>query len=129
MVPQGGAKQNQNSGVELLTGAMIDYYVPQSGTANLDGTTNELLQSLAKGDPSLKADRPTHVTLGGKAAARTRLTTKTSNQTDQVVYLYTVPREAGLWYLVLAAAPSQLSEFDPVFNQMAQSVTFPNGTN
>ena len=128
-VPQGGAKQGQNNGIELLTGAMIDYYAPQNGAANLDGTTNEFVQSLAKGDPSLRADRPTHVTLGGKAAARTRLTTKTSNQTDQVVYLYTVPREAGLWYLVLAASPNQLNDFDAVFNQMAQSVTFPEGMN
>ena len=48
----------------------------------------------------------------------TKLTTKTSAQQDQVIYLYTVAREAGLWYLVLAAAPSQLGEFDPVFRQM-----------
>ncbi len=134
VIPQGGAKQSQNNGVELLTGAMIDYYVPQSGAAtpdaaNLDKTTNEFLQSLAKGDSSLKADKPARATVGGKAALRTKLTTKTSNQTDQVVYLYTVPREAGLWYLVLAAAPTQISEFDPVFNQMAQSVTFPEGQN
>ena len=115
--------------MELLTGAMIDYYIPQNGAANLEGTSNEFIQSLAKGDSNLRADKPARATVGGKAALRTRVTTKTSAQTDQVVYLYTVPREAGLWYLVLAAAPSQSNEFDPVFNQMAQSVPFPDGTN
>jgi beta-barrel assembly-enhancing protease len=125
LVPQGGAKQGQN-GVELLAGAMIDYYVPQNGAANLDGTTSEYVRSLEKGDPSLKADALTRATLGGKAALMTRLITKTSAQQDQVVYLYTVAREAGLWYLVLAAAPSQLGEFEPVFRQMQQSVAFPD---
>ena len=126
LVPQGGAKQGQNGGVELLSGAMIDYYVPQNGAANLDGTTAEFVQSLEKGDPSLRADKPNRATLSGKAALMTKLTTKTSAQQDQVVYLYTIPREAGLWYMVLAAAPSQLGEFDPVFRQMEQSVSFPD---
>ena len=126
LVPQGGAKQGQNGGVELLAGAMVDYYVPQGDPANLDGTTSEFVQSLAKGDPNLKSEKSTRATLGGKAASMTRLTTKTSAQEDQVVYLYTVARDAGLWYLVLAAAPSQMGEFDPVFRQIEQSVAFPD---
>ena len=126
LVPQGGAKQDQNKGVELLSGAMIDYYVPASGPANLDQTTAEFLQSLAKGDASLKSDKSIQTTLGGKSALLTRLTTKTSAQQDQVIFLYTVARDAGLWYVVLAAAPSQMDEFDQVFRQMAQSVAFPS---
>lgn len=131
LVPAGGAKQGQNNDVELLAGAMIDYYVPQQGAANLDAakldaTTAEFVQSLAKGDPGLKADKPARATVGGKSALMTRMTTRTSAQQDQVVYLYTVQREAGLWYMVLAAAPAQLSEFDPVFRQMEQTVGFPD---
>jgi Zn-dependent protease with chaperone function len=126
LIPQGGAKQGQNGGVELLAGAMIDYYVPQGGAANLDGTTSEFVQSLKKGDPNLNAENSTRATLSGKAALMTKLTTKTSAQQDQVVYLYTIAREAGLWYLVLAAAPSQLGDFDPVFRQIEQSVAFPD---
>ncbi len=126
LVPSGGAKQGQNNSVELLTGAMIDYYVPQSGAANLDGTTSEFVQALAKGDASLKSEKSVRATVGTKPALLTRLTTQTSAQQDQVVYLYTVAREAGLWYLVLAAAPSQSDEFDPVFRQMQQSVAFPD---
>jgi hypothetical protein len=58
----------------------------------------------------------------------TKLETKTSLQQEpgQVIYLYTVAREAGLWYLVLAAQPSKLSEFDPLFKQMTATVQFPN---
>jgi hypothetical protein len=126
LVPPGGAKQDQKNGVELLTGAMIDYYVPASGAAKLDETTAEFVQSLAKGDASLKSDKSISTTLGNKSALLTRLTTKTSAQQDQVVFLYTVAREAGLWYLVLAAAPSQMDEFNPLFRQMTQSVAFPD---
>jgi hypothetical protein len=56
------------------------------------------------------------------------LETKTSLQQEpgQVIYLYTVAREAGLWYLVLAAQSSKLSEFDPLFKQMTATVQFPN---
>ncbi len=56
------------------------------------------------------------------------MTTKTSSQQepDQVVYLYTVPRPAGLWYLVVAAPPSKLSQFDPLANQMVSSLQFPD---
>ena len=126
LVPNGGTKQGQNNSVELLTGAMIDYYVPQSGAANLDGTTAEFVQSLAKGDPSLKAEKSIRASVGSKPALLTRLTTKTSAQQDQTVFLYTVARDAGLWYLVLAATPAQLGEIEPVFRQMEQTVLFPD---
>ena len=66
--------------------------------------------------------------VGGERAMLTRMTTKTSShqEPDQVVYLYTVAREAGLWYIVLAAPPSRLGEFDPVFRQIVATVQFPN---
>jgi len=128
IVPRGGAVQTQNGGIELLVGGMIDYYRPQSGTATLDGTTNELVQGLQKGDPNLHPERSARLELGGKPALMTKITTKTSVQRepDQTVYLYTVVRNEMLWNLVLAAPPSRLSELEPTFRQMTQSVQFPN---
>jgi len=129
LVPQGGVIQGRN-GIELLLGGMLDYYVPQAGAAatNLDVTTKEFIASLQKGDSNLRAGRPERVQLDGKPALLTKLNTRTSSQAEpeQVVYLYTLAREAGLWYLVLAAPPSRLSEFDPLFQQIAQTVQFPN---
>jgi beta-barrel assembly-enhancing protease len=130
MIPQGGVAQSQNSGTELLSGAMIDYYVPQAGASavRLETSTREFIDSMQKGDTSLKAEKPQPAEVGGKPALRTRLTTKTSLQQEpeQVVYLYTVTREAGLWYLVLATQPSKLVELDPVFNQIVTTVQFPD---
>jgi hypothetical protein len=130
MVPRGGVAQGRNGGAELLCGAMLDYYVPQAGTAqlNLDGDTREFLDSLRKDDSNLRAARPESVEVGGKPALRTRIDTKTSlaQEPDQVVYLYTVVRDAGLWYAALAAPPSRLDEIDPIFKQMIRTVQFPN---
>ncbi|MGA2569420.1 MAG: M48 family metallopeptidase [Terracidiphilus sp.] len=130
IVPPGGVAKGDNGGAELLTGAMIDYYVPKAGAAsvNLASSTKEFVETLAQGDTNLKAEKPEPVKVAGKEALRTRLTTKTSLQQepDQVVYLYTVPRQAGLWYIALATQPSKLSDFEPVVKQMVESVQFPN---
>jgi hypothetical protein len=109
-----------------LTGAMIDYYVPAKGaeTTRLDSTTGEFLEGLKKGDQNLRAERSNSISLDGKPAMVTKLTTKASNG-DQVVYLYTTVRQAGLWNMALAGAPAQMNELEPVFKQMAQTVAFP----
>jgi len=130
LIPQGGAAAVKSGGVELLFGAMVDYYAPQAGAAatNLDASTNEFVDSLKKGDPNIHADRPERLEVGREPALRTKLNTKTSVQQepDQVVYLYTIAQPAGLWYVVLASPPSRLGEFDPVFKQMISTVEFPN---
>jgi hypothetical protein len=130
LIPQGGAVKSKDGGAELLLGAMIDYYVPQAGASavNLEASTTEFVDSLKKGDSNLRTDRPERLQVGGKPALMTKLETRTSLQQEpgQVIYLYTVSREAGLWYLVLAAQPSKLSEVDPIFKQMTATVQFPN---
>ena len=130
IVPQGGARQAENGEVELLAGGMLDYYVPQaSGAAvKLDTGTKEFLAALHKGDKNLQAGQPGAASVGGQPGLLTRLTTKTSSQQapDQVIYLYTVAREAGLWYVALAAPTAQAGEIEPVFKQMIETVQFAN---
>ena len=128
MVPQGGAAKGQNDHVELLAGGMLDYYVPKSGSGsvNLDSATKEFLDALRKADTNLHPAQSDQAKVGGQPALLTRMTTKTSQKEDQVVYLYSVARDAGLWCLILAAPASQLGTFDPIFKQIAASVQFPN---
>lgn len=124
--PQGGTAQS-GEGLELILGAMIDYYVPRNGgAANLDAATKDFLNLLRNGDQNLRHGNSERATVGGQPALLTRLTTKTSYQQepDQTIYLYTVAREAGLWHLVLAAPPSRLNDLDPVFRQMVGTVQF-----
>lgn len=126
VIPQGGAAKQQSGGVELITGVMIDYYVPQNRSADLRTATNEYLQSLAKGDAALRAGTPEPSQIGRKPALLTTLTTKISSQEEQRVTLYTVLREAGLWYVVLAAPVARYAEVEPTFRQMVQTVQFPD---
>ena len=57
----------------------------------------------------------------------TKMATKTSSQQspDQVVYLYTVAQEAGLWYVALAAPSAEAGEFEPLAKQIVGTVQFP----
>ncbi len=130
LIPQGGALQSQNGGAELINGAMVDYYVPQAGAAatKLDVSTKEFLDGMQKSDTGMKVERSQAVTVGGKPALRTKITTKTSVQAepDQVVYIYSVARAEGLWYIAQAVQPSHLSELEPVFKQMIDTMQFPN---
>lgn len=124
IVPQGGAKQNQQSGVELILGGMVDYYKPQSGAVELQATTNELIGNLKKGDPAMQLTNPSRTDIGGQPGLMTKLTTKTSDGQEQVVYFYTVARNNLLWNLALAAPTSQLSSMEPTFRNIAGSVVF-----
>ncbi len=127
IIPQGGAAKTQNGGVELILGAMIDYYQPKSGAVDLQKTTAEMLDGLKQGDPNMRLEKSQSAQLGGKPALVTKLTTRTSYQQDpeQIVYLYTVARESGLWNMALGAPPSQLSQVEPLLKQMVQTVAFP----
>ena len=127
MVPEGGAAQGKDGGVELIAGAMLDYFVPQNGAAKLDASTKEFLDALRKGDTNLRHGQSEQATVGGQPALMTKMTTKTSSQQapDQTVYLYTVAQEAGLWYVALAAPSAQAAEFEPLAKQIVGTVQFP----
>jgi Zn-dependent protease with chaperone function len=128
VVPQGGAAKSQTGGVELILGAMLDYYEPKNGKPDLQASTAEYLQSLKQGDSNMRLETPKQVQLAGKPGLMTKLTTKTSNQAepDQVVYLYTAVQGDLLFSLAVAAPPSKLSEAEPVFNQMIGTLELRN---
>jgi hypothetical protein len=128
LIPQGGANKSQNGGVELLTGAMIDYYVPANGPSatRLQNSTLEFIEALKKGDSNLRVERSISENLSGNPALLTKLTSKTSSGQDQVLFLHTTVRQAGLWYLVQAGLASQMNDLEPAFRQMNETVKFPN---
>ena len=126
IVPEGGAKQSQNGGVELILGGLVDYSPPPGDTRDLKSETTALLQALQKGDKDLKIEGTESATVGGKQALLTRIKTRTSYTEDpeQVVQLYTVVRPAGLWTFALAAPVSLSGKAEPIFKQMIQTVKF-----
>jgi Zn-dependent protease with chaperone function len=126
LVPEGGAAKTQQGGIELIAGAMIDYFAPAGASDQLEAATKALIQSLQQGDPDLKIGNTEPVNIGGKAGMLTRLTTRTSYQQDpeQVVHFYSVIRPAGLWTLALAAPKSRSAAGEPIFRQIVETVAF-----
>jgi hypothetical protein len=126
IVPEGGAKQSEKGGVELLLGALVDYSPSPGDKRNLKAETTAFLEAVQKGDRDLKIEKTESVTVGGKEALLTRLKTRTSYTQDpeQVVQLYTVVRSPGLWMFALAAPTSFLGKAEPIFQQMIQTIKF-----
>jgi hypothetical protein len=126
IVPQGGVAKNQQGGIELIAGAMIDYFAPAGGSQEVAAATKALLESLQKGDSNMRIAKSEPFSVGGKAGILTQLTTRTSYSQDpeQVVHLYSVVRPAGLWTLALACPRSRLAEGEPILRQIVQTVAF-----
>ena len=125
-MPEGGAKQSQQGGVELIIGGLVDYSPSPGDKRDLKTETTALLQALQKGDKDLKIEGTDSATVGGKQALFTRLKTRTSYEQDpeQVVQLYTVVRPVGLWTCALASPTSFVGKAEPIFKQMIQTVKF-----
>lgn len=126
LIPQGGVAKGKDGGIELIAGGLIDYHAGPDGNLDLQAATKTLLQSLQKGDSALRIQGTESVQVGGKPALRTKITTRSSYPDDpeQIVYLYSVVRPAGLWTLAVASPKSRFTEAEPIFRQMAQSVAF-----
>jgi beta-barrel assembly-enhancing protease len=126
IIPEGGIAKGQNGGVELIAGAMFDYFNPKEGAADLKAGTQALLQGLQQGDKNMKAEASQPVQLGGKPALMTKISTQTSFPADpnQTAFLFTVARPSGLWMMVLAAPNATLQRAEPAFKQMIQTVKF-----
>jgi hypothetical protein len=109
---------------------MVDYYVPQAGAAatNLQTTTNEFVQLLQKGDANMRIESTTQGAIGFQPAMIVKGSTKTSYQqdTNQLIVIYTVVRQAGLWYMVFAVPPSRAGDVAPMFKVMTETVMFPS---
>jgi Zn-dependent protease with chaperone function len=126
IVPEGGAKQSQNGGVELILGGLVDYSPSPGDKRDLKTETSALLQALQKGDRDIKIEKTEPTTVGGKQALLTRLKTRTSYEKDpeQVVQLDTVVRSPGLWTFALASPTSFVGKAEPIFRQMIQTIKF-----
>src|SRR4029453_6986003 len=62
IVPEGGAKQSQSGGVELILGGLVDYALSPGDNRDLKSETTALLQGLQKGDQNLKIERTASAT-------------------------------------------------------------------
>lgn len=124
IAPRAGLAQSQQ-GTQIAYGIMQSYYQPQTQDLQLQRDTQALLQELRKGDPGMQVQQQSEGNVGGQRALITVMQTKSAFPNEQEVNLMvTVPRQDGLFYLVLVSPGSEWQTVRPVFEDIVRSIRF-----
>lgn len=120
--PEGGYGQYQNRPV-FTHG--VNFGVAQTQNRNLQQATQELINSLTQGNPSLR--RSTNfqrVTVSGRAGLSTGLTNvnQATGQRETVTLITAPLRNGGLFYMIAVAPQSEARSFTSAFNNVLRSV-------
>lgn len=120
--PEGGYGQYQNRAV-FTHG--VNFGVAQTQNRNLQQATQELINGLTQGNPSLR--RSTNfqrVTVSGRAGLSTGLTNvnQATGQTETVTLITAPLRNGGVFYMIAVAPQSEARSFTSAFNNVLRSV-------
>ena len=126
IAPRAGLVQGSNGSVSIGYGVTSSYYRPSSNNINLGRDTNDLIQHLQEQNPSLKqTGNVESKRIAGIEAAQTRLSNNSPFEGQRELdVLLTVPRPAGLFYLIFIAPESEASKASDAFQKMTQSLRF-----
>jgi hypothetical protein len=119
LAPDGGIVGQGN----VVYGIIIDVFQTQ-GARNLNQANAQFLENLRKNNPAMKTARgPVQVRVDGQPAILTELSNESpggGEETDQVI---TVLRSSSeLLYFVLVSASKDLSQYQPAFRTVMDSV-------
>jgi beta-barrel assembly-enhancing protease len=124
IAPQGGIVQGRG-GFAITHGAVLSYYRPESGRRDVRGATQELLRDLASINPDLRAAGPARTaTLGGQRGMLVPMAGRTPDGAPERIWLATINRPEGLFYLVLISPDRDFATLEPAFRRMLDSVQF-----
>jgi Zn-dependent protease with chaperone function len=120
-VPPNGYGQ-LNGRMVFTHGAEVGVVTPRS--RNLSQATDQLLQSLAEGNPQLHdAAQPQQVRLSARTAIRHQLLNRSATGDQERVNLYTAfLRNGDLFYYVTVVPSDEAATYDPAFQRIAQSI-------
>ena len=125
LAPQDGlVKQNGNT--QIGHGAILSYFVPESGHADLKAATDDLIHHLHVDNPKLLVTSKTSrsVKVGGSNGLVTMLAGDSPFGGEETDVLVTVTRPQGLFYMVLIAPSHSYGQMKDAFQQMLDSVKF-----
>lgn len=126
IAPQRGLVRDQNGGTAVGYGAILSYFSPENGRANLRNATSDLIQRLRAENPSLKADlksqRRTRVS--GSDGLITTMTSTSPYGGEERDELLTIMRPEGLFYMVFVAPSKSFQQLQPTFEAMRTSLRF-----
>jgi Zn-dependent protease with chaperone function len=102
----------------------VELGVARNESHNLQDATDELLQSLAQGNPNLS--RPTgydRVTIAGRSGLRTVVSNRASDGTPETIAIFSTQLRNGNLLYAIAVAPQQVfSSYRDVFDRVVSSI-------
>ncbi len=120
--PEGGYGQHQNRAV-FTHG--VNFGVSQTQSRDVRQATQELINSLAQGNRSLRQSTNfQRVTVSGRPGLSAGLTNvnEATGQTETITLITTQLRNGGLLYMVAVAPQSEARSFASAFNSILRSV-------
>lgn len=125
IAPRGGLVQTQQ-GVNYAYAILQAYHFPEGDTIDLRRETDGLVASLRQQDNTMQSQGQSQITVDGQNAILTRLTAKSPypNETE-TIYLVTVARPDGLFYMALVAPNSEVPAAEPIFQDVVRGIRFP----
>jgi hypothetical protein len=105
---------------------MINFTQPQSGKANLEQNTDQLIRQLLQSNPGMKiSEKNRRTKVGGQNALMTTLLSPSPYQGEtEVDTLLTVARPNGLFSAIFVAPRSRMKNLEPTFQSMLRSLRF-----
>lgn len=128
VAPEDGLVKSADGNVSVGRGVIANFQAAdKSRRIDLARETDALIRQLRSENPSLKQSEASsrRIKVDGQAGLMTTLNTESpyagSTETDLLV---TVSRPEGLYYIVFVAPQQELSQYQPTFDKLLQSVRF-----
>jgi hypothetical protein len=123
--PEGG--YGEANGQSMFTHG-VEIGSARNETHDLQTSTNELLDSLAQGNPSLRRQgNPSRVNVGGRQGLRTTLSnTSSTGQPESIVVFTTQLRDGNLFYAVAVAPQDVFPSYRGIFDRIVSSIQLLN---
>jgi hypothetical protein len=121
--PDGGFVQGDNGGSAFTHGVQVG--VAQGGGGNLQQDTQQLLQSLSRSNPDLRAaGNSRRETIGGRQGITTPLSnvSDVSGEREYITLSTTSLRDGSLLYIIGVAPQSEEKTYENTFRRVRQSL-------
>jgi hypothetical protein len=104
----------------------MEFGLARNESHDLQDATEELLQSLAEGNPNLtRPSRYDRVTIGGRSGLRTIVSNRSSNGDRETIQVYSTQlRNGNLFYAIGVAPSEEFGAYRDHFDRVAGSVRF-----
>jgi beta-barrel assembly-enhancing protease len=124
--PADGLIQRANSSPQLASGAVLSYFSPTFGRADLNTATLELISYLHADSPALQlsASPQRNVRLNGAEGMLTWLVNRGPRGGPETDMLLTVIRPQGVFYALCVAPQPDITRLQSIFQQMMGSIRF-----